>query len=176
MNPPWQRKLLLCLFLGLSSCGKTRLDSDGRLHESSASFSYRVPEGWSLSKPAGMEFHVVADQPRDGMQANLFVDGVEDGSLEDRRTWLTESYERRHREVSFLSQEPFQTDDGLSGWKLSSTRRSKDGLLIQGYHYLLQDDQRVLLITGSCAEASAAFYEAQFDQAMRSLKRESHNE
>ena len=29
--------------------------------------------------------------PRDGMRANLFVDGVEDGSLEDQRTWLTEA-------------------------------------------------------------------------------------
>ena len=61
---------------------------------------------------------------------------------------------------------------GLDGVKIAARRETKEALPLAVFHFLLQDGERVIVVTCSCAEQGKQKYEPVFDAAMRSLRSE----
>ena len=64
------------------------------------------------------------------------------------------------------------TDSGLTGVKITAGRETKDALPLATFHYLIQDRERVIVVTATCAGPVKQRYEPIFDVAMKSLESE----
>lgn len=85
---------------------------------------------------------------------------------------MIETNQGNHRSYGVDQQSDFATDSGLTGGKITASRETKDTLPLAVFHYLIQDAERVIVITATCASPVKQKYEPIFDAAMKSLESE----
>jgi hypothetical protein len=66
----------------------------------------------------------------------------------------------------------FKTVWGLQGVKITARRMDKKKLPLGTYQYVIKENDRVFVITCTCAEAVKDKYEPIFDQTMQTLETE----
>lgn len=155
--------LVLAAVLAVSCSGKKPVPA-GRLMQPAGRFSLVTPDGWYRSRVSGIDFVVVSSDPDHGVTPNIFVDGV------PRRGRVADQARALAGADTLLSQADFATASGLQGTRLLVRRATSDGVPVVACHFLIQDGERVIAITCSCAEAVRETYAPLFDEAMRSLR------
>ena len=117
----------------------------------------------------GVIYPILAAEPENGLQPNLFIDAVEEGLLEEVEDARLSRY-RGTIQYQELSREGWSTDAAKKGLRIKASRSARDGLALTSWHYLIQDEDRVIVITATCARESAAEFESVFEAALRSLQ------
>ncbi len=162
--------LLLMAAAILTGCSRNQPIPSSRLQQPAGNFSFVTPDGWGRTKLAGIDFIIVSTDPDFGATPNIFVDFIEPSTnvtaLVER---VIQTNHQTHRSYKVVQQNPFVTDEGLTGVKIAAGRTNREALPIATYQYLIQDTDRVIALTGTCAEAVKQRYEPLFDTAMRSL-------
>jgi hypothetical protein len=157
----------------LAGCGGKKPIPASRLQQPAGQFSYITPDGWSRTKLMGIDFIVVFADPDLGMSPNIFVDYVEASAQVDTEVAeLIQMNTDNHQAYEVVHQSDFITESGLIGVKISAGRENMDALPLATYHYVIQDADRVIVITCTCADTVKQKYEPIFDAAMKSLQSE----
>lgn len=165
-----QITLIALLAICCSGCGKKTFPS-GRLTQPAGNFSYITPDGWFRTRLAGVDFVIVSTHINDGIKPNIFVDGIFEPSQLSNTVARTSIENQNHlREYAVERQNDFTTESGLSGIKLQAHHRTKQDLPLATFRYFIQDANRVISITCTCAHAVKSKYEPVFDAAMNSLQ------
>ncbi len=108
-----------------------------------------------------------------GDSPNIFVEGAPRlGRVSNRVTQMIDANRDELRAYAVLQQQEFATTSGLIGVRVAARRETKEALPLTLYHFLLQDGDRVISITCSCAESVKQKYEPVFEAAMKSLRSE----
>ncbi len=169
-------KRLICIsiaFTILTGCGGKKPLPATRLTQPTGQFSYVTPDGWYRSKLAGIDFIIVSTDPDHGAHPNIFVEFITPATqLDTAVTNLIETSRNNHRDYEVNGQSDFKTESGLPVVKIGAHRRDKNRLPLATYQYLIQDADRVLVISCTCAAAVKQIYEPIFDSAMRTLESE----
>ena len=157
----------------LTGCGGQETIPAGRLQQPSGEFSFVTPNGWSRTKLGGIGFIIVSGAPDFGSEPNLFVDFVEpSSSVSNVVQRVIATYQENQRSYEVAQRSDFATDSGLTGVKVIATRKNRDALPLATFHYLIQDAERVIVITATCADPVKQNYESIFDAAVKSLQSE----
>ena len=157
----------------MSGCTGSKPVPAGRLMQPAGKFSFVTPDGWVRSEVAGIDFVIVSTEPDGGVNPNIFVEGTpRSGNVRDEAAQMISAKRASVRAYAVLRQEEFATEAGLRGVKISARRETKDALPVSLYHFLLQDGDRAIGITCSCAETVKQKYEPIFDAAMTSVRSE----
>jgi hypothetical protein len=175
--PVQGRNLLRTFCVGMSAilllagCAEPKKPVAGRLRQPAGRFSFVAPVGWSHAKLAGLDYIIVSAEPDAGARPNIFVDFIEPvarlSNVVERVVAMNENGQPAYRVVG---RSAFETDSGLEGVKIRARRRNRDALALAVFHYLIQDDDRVLAITCTCAESVSGRYVSVFDAALRSVQ------
>lgn len=168
------KRILLAILAtaALSGCGGKKPIPASRLQQPAGDFSFVTPDGWFRTKLAGIDFIIVSGDPDFGSKPNLFVDFVKPGSASNVTQEVIGTYQDNQRSYKVAHQCRFATDSGLNGVKITASRETKDSLPLATFHYLVQDGERIIAITASCADPVKQKYEPIFDAAMKSLELE----
>lgn len=159
--------------LVLAGCSGKKPVPASRLAQPAGKFSFVTPDGWFRTKLPGIDFIIVSTEPDYEASPNIFVEGApRAGSVSNQVTQMIEGNRDEIRAYAVLQQQEFTTESGLKGVKITARRETKDALPLTLYHYLLQDGDRVISITCSCAEPVKQKYEPIFDAAMKSIQSE----
>jgi hypothetical protein len=162
--------LAVCVLGGCS--GKKPVPSS-RLVQPAGKFSFVTPDGWYRTTLPGIDFIIVATDADYGTSPNIFVEGAPRSStVSNQVAKMTEATRSESRDYRVLKADAFGTESGLSGMKVSARRQTKEALPLALYHFFIQDGDRVIVITCSCAESVKQKYEGAFDAAMGSLQTE----
>jgi hypothetical protein len=165
--------LLIALCTG---CGK-KVFSSGRLQQPKGEFSYVTPDGWHRTKLAGVDFIIISTDAESGIKPNLFVDEIFTASqLSDVAVRVSGKNKTALRAYKIEIQSDFTTQSGLSGIKIQAHHRTKQDLPLATFQYLIQDADRVISITCTCAGAVKIKYEPIFDAVINSLQSELTNQ
>jgi hypothetical protein len=157
----------------LTGCGEKKSFPASRLSHPAGEFSFVTPDGWFRTKLIGIDFIVVSTDPDFGISPNIFVNFVESSAqVSTVVAELIEANTDNYRAYKVTQQSVFVAEFGLSGVKVSARRENKDALPIAVFHYLIQDVERVIVITCTCADPVKQKYEPIFDAAMKLLKSE----
>jgi hypothetical protein len=157
----------------LTGCGGKTPIPVGRLQQPTGEFSFVTPDGWSRTKLPGIAFIIVSTLPDFGARPNIFVDFVKPSThVSNMVGKVLQTNRDSHRTYEVAQQTDFMADAGLTGVKISAGHVNKDALPIATYHYLIQDSDRVIVITASCADPVKQQYEPIFDKALKSLRSE----
>ena len=157
----------------LAGCGGKAPSPTGRLEQPAGDFSFVTPDGWFRTKLAGIDFIIVSGEPDYGSKPNFFVDSVKpSGSVRHVTQELIETYQDNQRSYEVTQTSVFTTDSNLSGLKITASRETKDALPLASFHYLIQDAERVIVVTATCGAPVRQKYEPVFDAAMKSLQSE----
>jgi len=132
-------------------------------------FSLQVPEGWELRNVPGMDFPILTADPVDGFRPNLFVDGVEEGTVSQVELQLFSRYRNPSDRYNEVSRTEWVSTSGNKGHRLTSHRYSREGLALISWHYLIQEDDRVIAITATCARETSDRLAPVFDAAVSSI-------
>jgi len=163
--------ITLLAVLVLAGCGGKQPVPASRLLQPAGQFSFVTPDGWFRTKLAGIDCIIVSTETDHGVSPNIFVEGVpRPGSVSNEVARLTGANRTGRRGYAVLQQQAFATDSGLPGVKVTARRETKESLPLALCHYLLQDGNRVIAITCSCAEPVKQQYEPLFDAAMKSVR------
>jgi len=168
------KKILLLLIstVILSGCGKNKPIPASRLEQPNADFSFLTPEGWFRNSVLGIDFIIVSTKADYGIEPNIFVDFISQSpDLNVAISKLTTLY-KKNRDFKIIKQSRFETKTGLHGIKIYSHRKTKKQIPLTSYHYLIVGTNRVVSITGTCADAVGKKYEPIFDQTMSTLEME----
>ena len=174
-RPVFVRNILftvMMIFISASGCGRKQSFLASRLQFPVGKFSYITPEGWLRTKLAGIDFTIVSTEASGGIKPNIFVESVELIQIETATSEFIEKCKKGKGAYHLKEETPFITDSGLSGVKLTATHENKDHLLLTAFSYLLQDRDRVITVTCTCANSTAVIYEPVFDAVIKSLKSE----
>lgn len=168
------KQIVLAIFavVALTGCGDKNPIPASRLKQPAGEFSFVTPDGWFRTKLAGIDFIIVSGEPDFGSKPNLFVDFVKPGSTSDATQEVIETYQGNQQSYEVAQQRDFATDSGLTGIKVTASRETKDALPLTTFHYIVQDRERVIVVTATCADPVKQKYEPIFDAAMKSLKSE----
>ena len=160
----------------LTGCGGKKPIPASRLKQPAGDFSFVTPDGWFRTKLAGIDFIIVSAEPDFGSKPNLFVDSVEPDSVSNKTQEVIERYQDDKRSYEVAHRSDFATESGLTGIKITASRETKDALPLATFHYLVQDGERVIVITATCADPVKQKYEPIFDAAMKTLQSERTNQ
>jgi hypothetical protein len=162
--------LAVCILAG---CSGQKPVPASRLTQPAGKLSFVTPDGWYRSKITGIDFIIVSTVADFGTSPNIFVEGdPRPGIVSNKVTQMIEANRDEISSYAVLKEDAFRTDSGLTGVKVSTRRETKEALPLALYHFLIQDSDRVIIITCSCAEPVKQKYEPIFDTAMRSLRPE----
>lgn len=157
----------------LIGCGGKKPVPASRLQQPSGQFSFVTPDGWFRTKLAGIDFTIVSADSDFGIDPNIFVDSVEtSGKLTNVIAKVIETNKSNHKDYKIAHQGDFVTESGLTGVKISAGRANKNALPLALFHYLIKDNDRIIVITCTCADPVKQKYEPIFDSAMKSLQSE----
>ncbi len=163
--------LALALLLIISGCGRKKPQPSVRLHQPIGGFSFITPDTWSQKKLAGLDFIIVSTEADFGTRPNIFVDFVRSpGQVGNVAKQTIETNRRNHPSYTVLQESPFITASGLNGIRISAHRINKSKIPLALFHYLIQDADRTIAITCTCAEPVKQKYAPLFDAAMTSLE------
>ncbi len=167
-----QITLIALLIVLCSGCGKKPFLA-GRLQQPSGSFSYVTPDDWFRTRLAGIDFVIVSTKDDYGIKPNIFVEGIfPQSQLTNTIALVLEENSNTLRAYEVETKSDFTTQSGLSGIKISASHETKQNLPLATFQYLIQDTDRVISITCTCANAVKSTYEPIFDSAMNSLQPE----
>ncbi|MCK4565247.1 MAG: hypothetical protein KAU94_11305 [Verrucomicrobia bacterium] len=162
---------LALLLMVAAGCGGRKPVPAGRLLQPAGGFSFVTPDNWSRTKLAGVDFIIASTDPDFGARPNIFVDFVQSpgqaGSVVEK---IVETNRKNHRTYEVARQSPFATKSGLPGFRIAARRENKDTLPLALFHYVIQDVDRTIVITCTCAESVKQKYAPLFDSAMKSLE------
>ncbi len=169
-----KRILIVMLTISvLAGCSGKKPVPAGRLMQPAGKFSFVTPEGWFRTKLAGIDFVISSAESDNGVSPNIFVEGPpRSGVISNQVVQMTRGNRDELHSYAVLQQQEFTTESGLKGIKIAARRETKEALPLAVYHFLIQDGDRVIVITCSCAEAVKHKYEPAFDAAMKSLQSE----
>lgn len=163
--------LILALFLAVAGCGKQKPQPSVRLQQPNGEFSFVTPDTWSQKKLAGLDFIIVSTESDFGTRPNIFVDSVRTPSQVSNVAKQTVKTNRRnHPSYTVIQEIPFVTTSGLPGVRIAARRINKSKIPLALFHYFIQDADRTIAITCTCAEPVKQKYAPLFDAAMASLK------
>ncbi len=163
----------LALLLVVTGCQKKKPVPTGRLQQPAGEFSFVTPDHWARTKLAGIDFIIVSTHPDFGTRPNIFIDSVQaPGQAESVAKQTIETNRKNHPSYAVIRQSPFATKSGLAGFRIAARRENKDKLPLALFHYVIQDTDRTLVITCTCAEPVKQKYAPLFDSAMESLASE----
>lgn len=163
------RIVLLLIFLLCTACSRSTSLSGGRVSFEGGGFSLQAPEEWELQKVPGMDYPILASDPVDGFRPNLFIDGVEEGTLEYVEAQLLARYRNESARYEEVSRAAWTTAAGNKGLRLTSYRNSSDGLPLVSWHYLIQEGDRVIAVTATCARETSTVLAPVFESAVYSI-------
>jgi hypothetical protein len=165
--------IVLLTTVMVAGCGRKQPIPSGRLQQPAGRFSLVTPEGWYRTKLAGLAFVIVSTDSDFGAEPNIFVDFVKPSiSFTNVVSGYITSHRDSHPDFAISQQVAFETESGLNGVKISAGRKNTDALPLATFHYLLEAGDRVIAITGTCADPAKVKYEPIFDSAMKSLRSE----
>lgn len=172
------KRIVLTIFavVVLTGCGVKNTMPASRLKQPAGDFSFVTPDGWFRTKLVGIDFIIVSGESDFGSNPNLFVDFVKPGLASDVTQEVIETYQGNQQSYEVAQQCVFVTDSGLTGIKVTASRETKDALPLATFHYIVQDRERVIGITATCADPVTQKYEPIFDAAMKSLESERTNQ
>ncbi len=157
----------------LSGCNGEKPIPTSRLVQPAGQFSFITPDGWFRTKLPVVDFIIVSTEPDYGAVPTIFVDFVtESTNLGKVTVKLIDTNTNNYRKYEVKQQSAFVTEFGLSGIKVSAGRENNDALPLALYHYLIQDADRVIVITCASSYPVRKKYEPIFDAAMKSLRSE----
>jgi hypothetical protein len=162
----------IILLLFISGCGKKTYPAS-RLYMPTGNFSYVTPEGWTRNKLPGINFLIVATSEDYGIKPNIFVDEIMpatplDNAIEKISTQKNENLSN----YEVKSKNDFRTQSELYGIKIEARHVNNRNLPLTTFQYLIQDADRIISITCTCAEVVKSKYEPLFDTAIKSLQSE----
>ena len=169
------RKTIIIVFVLVSimGCGGKKSSPAGRLQQPTGQFSYVTPDGWYRTKLVGVSFVIVSTEPDAGARPNVFVEFVESASnVKTVVAGVVGANAKNSNSYAVTGQVEFVTASGLVGQKISAGRKNKENVQIAIFHYVLQDKERVMVITCICAEVVKEKYGPIFDAAMKSVQSE----
>jgi hypothetical protein len=165
--------ITILIAIVLAGCGGKKPFPASRLQQPAGQFSFVTPDGWFRKKLIEIDFIVVFTDSDFGISPNIFVDFVETPAQVDKvASELIQRNTENQRAYKVAQQSDFVSESGLVGVKISADRENIDALPLATYHYLIQDDDRVIVITCTCADTVKRKYEPIFDSAMKSLQSE----
>jgi hypothetical protein len=154
----------------LTGCGRNQPIPSSRLQQPAGNFSFVTPDGWARTKLAGIDFIIVSTDPDFGATPNIFVDFIESTTnLNQLADGVTQRNAKAQRSYKVDHRTTFSTTAGLAGLKITAHRKNETALPVATFHYLIQDTDRVIALTATCAAAVKQKYEPLFDTAMHSL-------
>ncbi len=81
-----------------------------------------------------------------------------------------EARRRNHSSYTVIQETPFITTSGQTGVRIGARRINKSKTPLALFHYFIQDANRTIAITCTCAEPVKQKYAPLFDAAMASLE------
>jgi len=163
--------LALALLLIISGCGRKKPQPSVRLQQPEGRFSFVTPDHWSQKKLAGLDFIIVSTEADFGTRPNIFVDFVRtSGQVGSVVEQTVETNRRNHPSYTVIQESPFVTASGLTGVRIAARRINKSKIPLALFHYFIQDADRTIAITCTCAEPVKQKYAPLFDAAMTSLE------
>lgn len=163
--------LALALLLFGASCGGGDVVAvDGRHHEEGGDYSFLVPGGWELRDLPGFQFKIAAEPGTEDFAANLNVVSEKfGGSLADYVAANRANVERIFEDCVLTESEVFRFDSGAEGTRFRGAHVMQGRTLEQSW-YVLPDDGRYLIMTGTRLATQDPALDAIFDAAARSLR------
>ncbi|MDQ5847329.1 MAG: hypothetical protein M3539_18750 [Acidobacteriota bacterium] len=173
-----QTLLLFVLLIGAGTSNITAQEECKRHIEPQGGFSICLPAGWSVEERQGQK-HKQLFAPRDPrFTANInFRDEANTMPLEEYvaagiKHILASAEKVGATSIKFVSQEPFVTDAGMSGVRVTFRSEYK-GYLIRTRQYLFNGRPgEKLVVTGTELEADQAIHDPVFDRAVKSFRLE----
>ena len=157
----------------LSGCNGEKPIPTSRLVQPTGQFSFITPDGWFRTKLPAVNFIIVSTEPDYGAVPTIFVNFVKESTnLGKAVVKLIATNTNNYRKYEVRQQSAFVTESGLNGIKVSAGRENNDALPLALYHYLIQDADRVIVITCLSSYPVGKKYEPIFDAAMKSLRSE----
>lgn len=164
---------VLALLLVVVGCQEKKPLPSGRLQQPAGGFSFVTPDHWSRTKLAGIDFIVVSTNPDLGTRPNIFIDSVQSpGQAGSVAKQTIETNRKNHPTYTIDQQSTFATASGLAGIRIAARRENKNTPPLALFHYVIQDANRTIAITCTCAEAVKQKYAPLFDAAIKSLETE----
>jgi len=167
-------KCIVIVLLGavfLSGCDSEKPIPTSRLVQPAGQFSFVTPDGWFRTQLAGINFIIVSTEPDYGAIPNIFVDSVKQSTkLSNAASELIKTKKDNHPTYEVSQQRDFVTESGLKAIKISAKRNNSDALPLALFHYLILDQERVIVINCLSADLMRQKYEPIFDTAMKSLR------
>lgn len=160
------------LLAACAGCSKEPFPA-GRLQQPKGTFSYITPEGWFRSRLAGLDYIIVSTDSDFGIKPNIFIEEILETS--EISTIIAQMDQKNSEHLpgfTIENQTDFTTQSGLPGIKVQACHQTKQNLPIATFRYFIQDADRVISITATCAEPVKSKYEPTFDAAIKSLRSE----
>jgi len=168
------RQITLAILLAslISGCGKKPFPA-GRLQQPVGEFSFVTPDDWFRTRLPGIDFIIVSTTDDYGIKPNIFVDEIFlDSQRSNTVDLVLEENSHTLHAYNVETQSDFTTQSGLSGIKIRAHHKTKQNLPLATFRYFIQDTDRVISITCTCADAVKLKYESLFDSAINSLQSE----
>lgn len=135
--------------------------------------SYVTPDGWVRKKLPGIDFIIVSTAADAGISPNIFISGIFQGiQILDLADQNERDNKNALRDYALIAYDHFTTQSGLKGLRIEATHKNDKALKLATIQYLIQDADRVISITGTCAESVKEAYQPIFDSAIKSLQSE----
>jgi hypothetical protein len=145
-------------------------ETASRYKASDNSFSFVPPEGWQEKDWPGMKYKVFLTQPAEKFAPNItIVDEVANMSIKDYVDANRKALSASSKDYKELSLDPFTTDGGLKGYRLSFKNRQMEMDLIQTQYYFSGSEKK-LVITCSVAEKDTRPIAAQCDKSLKTFQ------
>lgn len=160
-------RLCALLLLGLLGCTGSDLTDE---RASYPGFTLVSPEGWESTTLTGVRGPVLAGPPLDGIRPNLLIE-----QTFERETPLVDAIQlfRASNDLGgarrWEAGEAWTSASGLTGHAFRSFRENSVGIALIHHHLAIALEDRVLILTGTCAEASREAVGPLFSQALDSI-------
>jgi len=161
----------LMAMLLLTGCDEKK-DLPRRGHyEEGAKVSYNPPTDWALREMPGLKYKVAIGSKSQGVPPTLtLVDEVMSCTLKKYLEITLLGLEKSVPEATILSQDAFETEDGIQGIKVS-TKQTKNAVSLSGYLYFFNSLKgRKYVLECSCSTGAADQTESLFDAAAYSFR------
>jgi hypothetical protein len=162
---------LSVLVLTLCGCRQSVSLNNGRLEMTEAGVSVEIPAKWKVSRLAGILFPVISTDKDYGLEPNLFVDYVEEGSdVQTQYDRILVQRAGQYKGYTPEEAEPFVTESGLEGVRSIVKKNMQSGLPMTHVHYVIQAGDKTIAVTATCSEAVSEKYISDFDAIMKSVR------
>lgn len=135
----------------------------------SGTVTFDLPAGWKTTEYPGLQYDIAAGPVSDGFMQNIVVaDEVYDGGIESYIAANKETMVQVIDECVIISDEPFQTDSGITSWKMIVENVQYNHHLRQ-FFYIYQYPNRYYITSCTVLAEEDGRIEQIFDTVMRTF-------